>query len=259
MVYMHRETGVRGNAAKELMAKFIREVQDTKWEWVPTPRDDDPESPIPVVRSAVIEPARVPKPRKGRRESSPFQLEDPDITLEEPPIKLPRTDTGSLCISVDLQEEPAVGKSAETENKDINHKQAENQTANVKEKGKYDGKKKVTEKQKTVPNEKLIVSEKPKEKSPEKQKGTGQKPKMSSEKQKLGENSTDKSNNKQTESVAQKEVISEKESVTEKLNTKAEKKTTKKHTKKNKENGQKRNSDNNIDTNKFNQQGKEKE
>ena len=32
MIFMHRESGVRGVEDKEMMAKFVREVQDTKCE-----------------------------------------------------------------------------------------------------------------------------------------------------------------------------------------------------------------------------------
>ena len=52
-----------------MMAKFVREVQDTKWEWV---REiTKKESP-----KIVSEPAKIPRPRKGRREPSLFQFEE---------------------------------------------------------------------------------------------------------------------------------------------------------------------------------------
>ena len=78
MIFMHRESGVRGAEAKEMVAKFVKEVQDTKWEWVlEVPKEEAPK--------LISEPAKVPKPWKGRREPSPFQFEeDSMITLEEP-------------------------------------------------------------------------------------------------------------------------------------------------------------------------------
>ena len=86
---MIRKSGVRSAGAKEMMTKVVREVQDTKWEWVlEIPKKESPK--------IVSEPTKVPKPQKGRREPSPFQFEeDPMITLEEPPIK--RKKTESFC------------------------------------------------------------------------------------------------------------------------------------------------------------------
>ena len=58
MIFMHRESGVRGAEAKAMMAKFVREVQDTKWEWVrEVPKEEAPK--------IISEPAKVPKPRKS--------------------------------------------------------------------------------------------------------------------------------------------------------------------------------------------------
>ena len=91
MVYMHRESGVRGAAAKEMMRKFISEVQDTKWKFVES--TEEAERYSREHQSAMVRPydrPRQPRPRKERREPSPFPLEDPDITLEEPPFKIPR-------------------------------------------------------------------------------------------------------------------------------------------------------------------------
>ena len=84
MIFMHRESDVRGAEAKEMMV-FVREVQDTKWEWVwEVPKEEAPK--------IIYEPAKVPKPWKGRREPSPFKFEkDPMTTLEEPPIKRKKT------------------------------------------------------------------------------------------------------------------------------------------------------------------------
>ena len=108
MIFMHRESGVRGAEAKAMMAKFVREVQDTKWEWVrEVPKEEAPK--------IISEPAKVPKPRKSRREPSPFQFEeDPMITLEEPPIK--RKKTESFCLEEPLTAEPLGQASPETEN-----------------------------------------------------------------------------------------------------------------------------------------------
>ena len=108
MIFMHRESGVRGAEAKAMMAKFVREVQDTKWEWVrEVPKEEAPK--------IISEPAKVPKPRKSRREPSPFQFEeDPMITLEEPPIK--RKKTESFCFEEPLTAEPLGQASPETEN-----------------------------------------------------------------------------------------------------------------------------------------------
>ena len=89
MVYMHKESGVRGAAAKEMMRKFISEVQDTKWKFVES--TEEAERYSREYQSAMVRPndrPRQPRPRKERREPSPFPLEDPDITLEEPPLKL---------------------------------------------------------------------------------------------------------------------------------------------------------------------------
>ena len=52
-----------------MMTKFVREVQDTKWEWVREILKK--ESP-----KMLSEPAKVPRPHKGRREPSPFQFEE---------------------------------------------------------------------------------------------------------------------------------------------------------------------------------------
>ena len=69
MIFMHRESGVMGAEAKEMMAKFVKEVQDTKWELVlEVPKKEAPK--------LISEPAKVPKPRKGRTEPSPFQFEE---------------------------------------------------------------------------------------------------------------------------------------------------------------------------------------
>ena len=108
MIFMHRESGVRGAKAKAMMAKFVREVQDTKWEWVrEVPKEEAPK--------IISEPAKVPKPQKSRREPSPFQFdEDPMITLEEPPIK--RKKTESFCLEELLTAEHLGQASPETEN-----------------------------------------------------------------------------------------------------------------------------------------------
>ena len=69
MIFMHTDSSVRGAEAKEMMAEFVREVQDTKWEWVwEVPKEEAPK--------IISEPAKVPKPQKGRREPSPFQFEE---------------------------------------------------------------------------------------------------------------------------------------------------------------------------------------
>ena len=83
-----------------MMVKFIREVQDTKWKCVPETSKEKP-------KQIHSEPAKVPKPRKGRREPSPFQFEDPMITLEKPPIKVKQTE--SFSRDEPLEVEP-VGK-----------------------------------------------------------------------------------------------------------------------------------------------------
>lgn len=97
MIFIHRETGVRGDAAKELMASFIREKQDKLWTYVAGM--DEPESPTPGIRSVVVRPnevARQPRPRKHNYVPSPLQLEEPDeISLEEPPMMIPSTGTSS--------------------------------------------------------------------------------------------------------------------------------------------------------------------
>ena len=69
MIFIHRESGVRGAEAKEMMTKFVREVQDTKWEW----GREIPKKESPKI---VSEPAKVQRPHKGRREPSPFQFEE---------------------------------------------------------------------------------------------------------------------------------------------------------------------------------------
>ena len=108
IIFMHRESGVRGAGAREMMAKCVREVQDTKWEWVlEVPKEDAPK--------IISQPAKVPKPQKGKREPSPFQFEeDPMITLEEPLIK--RKKTESLCLEEPLTAEHLGHASPEREN-----------------------------------------------------------------------------------------------------------------------------------------------
>ena len=91
-----------------MMAKFVREVQDTKWEWV----WEVPKEEAPMI---ISEPAKVPKPRKGRREPSPFQFEeDPMITLEQPPLK--RKKTESFCLVEPLTAEQLGQVAPEREN-----------------------------------------------------------------------------------------------------------------------------------------------
>ena len=108
MVFMHSKSDVRGAEAKEMMARFVREMQDTKWELVwEVPKEEAPK--------IITEPAKMPKPRKGRREPSPFQFEeDPMITLEEPPIKQKKTE--SFCLEEPLTAEQLGRVTPEREN-----------------------------------------------------------------------------------------------------------------------------------------------
>ena len=86
MIYIHRETGVRGDEAKEMLARFIREIQDTETVWM------DPSRQSVVVKPD--DPSRQPRPRKHGRAASPLQLEEPEeIDLGEPPLKLPRQES----------------------------------------------------------------------------------------------------------------------------------------------------------------------
>ena len=99
-VYIHRESGIQGEQAREMLMTFIKERQETHWKWVKA-EDDEPESPIPSgIRSVVVipnNPARQPRPRKDKRLPSPVPLEEPDdILLEEPPRKVRKKTTESL-------------------------------------------------------------------------------------------------------------------------------------------------------------------
>lgn len=196
MIYMHRETGVRGEKAKELMIKFIREEQDNKWEWVATPREE-PDSPQLGINSVVNDPARIPRARKGKREPSPFQLEDPDITLEEPPSKVIRCET--ICES-DLPDHVSETSLASTE-METEHVISDNLSENEKQN---------TETPMKVQGEKQTTRVRQEKKLDERQKVNVKEMKVSEEKQK-GEKQIKKTDKKQKESVKQKKVSDRKE------------------------------------------------
>ena len=98
MIFIHRITGEKGEAAKEIMAKFIREEQDSKWRYVKTMDELE----LPITDNKVTEPSRQPRPRKlnSKRIASPapsVQLEEPEeINLDEPPPKVPRLEISRL-------------------------------------------------------------------------------------------------------------------------------------------------------------------
>ena len=181
MVYMHRESGVRGAAAKEMMRKFISEVQDTKWKFVES--TEEAERYSREYQSAMVRPndrPRQPRPRKKRREPSPFPLEDPDITLEEPPFKIPRivkekTFVCDLPLEAVPLHEQVITSPEIVSTKTISEKEMriterqnrvfkENQTINksqkeVTERNLREVEKKMNEKQKTVNGKQKTVNE----------------------------------------------------------------------------------------------------
>lgn len=97
MEYVHRETGVFGEEARQMLVAFIKDKQDTHWKYVTD--DNELESPLPV-RSVVVKPsqqARRPKPRQETRPDSPMSLVEPEpILLEEPPRKKQRVEIATL-------------------------------------------------------------------------------------------------------------------------------------------------------------------
>ena len=159
-VYMHRESGLQGEAAREMLMQFIKEKQ---------------ESPIPGLRSVVVkvtDQGRKPRPTKEKRAPSPVLLEEPDdISLEEPPIKVRRTTSVSgssflqelECSPFTCDTSSSVSEIEEIQFVDIYDGTIENDNRNSEiKKDTLKGKKKETDKEKETNKRKEIESEKDK-------------------------------------------------------------------------------------------------
>ena len=91
MVYIHRESGVFGEEAHQLLIKFINERQDREWQYIEK-EETEKETPHITSDSPII-PTRRKDSRKPSSKStyktkrSPTLLEEPEIEIEEPPRK----------------------------------------------------------------------------------------------------------------------------------------------------------------------------
>ena len=112
---------------------------------------------------------RKPRPRKEKRAPSPVLLEEPDISLEEPPIKVRRTTSASgssflqelECSPSTCDTSGSVSEIEEIQFVDINEGTIENDNTNSEiKKDKLKGKKKETDKEKETNKRKEIESEK---------------------------------------------------------------------------------------------------
>ena len=92
MVYIHRESGVFGEEAHQLLVKFINERQDREWQYI---EKEETEKETPHITSdPPIIPTRRKESRKppskstyNPRRRSPTPLEEPEIDIEKPPRK----------------------------------------------------------------------------------------------------------------------------------------------------------------------------
>ena len=114
MEYTIRETGDYGESARQVLLKFIEEKQETSWKHVAV--GDEPESPIPPLRSVVTrpdEPGRKPRPRKKKEILSPEILVEPEpICLEEPPRKVSKLAITNSALLQDLACSPSLSTSS---------------------------------------------------------------------------------------------------------------------------------------------------
>ena len=213
---MHRENGIQGEQAREMLMTFIKERQETHWKWVKA-EDDEPESPIPSgIRSVVVitnNPARQPRPRKDKKLPSPVPLEEPDdILLEEPPRKVRKKTTESVqSILQELECSPSSSDISSVSEMESIQLYKDNTIAEAK-KDKLKHKKKETEEKNE--NNKNEVNEKDKEIVIEKDNDTEKEHEKMIDKEK----DTDQRNDKDK----QKETDVDKETVTEKENSRKE-------------------------------------
>ena len=91
MVYIHRESGVFGEEAHQLLIKFINKRQDREWQYI---EKEETEKETPHITSdPPVIPTRRKKCRKPPTKStyqtrrSPTPLEEPEIEIDEPPRK----------------------------------------------------------------------------------------------------------------------------------------------------------------------------
>ena len=89
MVYIHRESGVFGEEAHQLLIQFINERQDREWQYIEK-EETEKETPHitsdpPIIPTRRKESRKPPSKPTYKTKRSPTPLEEPEIEIEEPP------------------------------------------------------------------------------------------------------------------------------------------------------------------------------
>ena len=89
MVYIHRESGVFGEEAHQLLIKFINEGQDREWQYIEK-EETEKETPHitsdpPIIPTRRKESRKPPPKSTYKTKRSPTPLDEPEIEIEEPP------------------------------------------------------------------------------------------------------------------------------------------------------------------------------